>query len=201
MAMRSIPWDVQREWVARVLRLIGPGATVLDAPCGTGRYFPMLAAAGVRVAGVDQSAAMLARARERGIAVSLEHISLQELSYAGRFDAVLTIDAMQHIPPEDWPGVLANLHRAARPGGSVYLTVHELDASGHEKIPVCGQLAPAVRSSEFPVRGHEISRRAACPDASDPSGMGGFEVTVSRPSSRRDRDQVWQGDHGDSRGI
>jgi hypothetical protein len=31
------PWDVQREWVARVLRLIGPGATVLDAPCGTGR--------------------------------------------------------------------------------------------------------------------------------------------------------------------
>jgi hypothetical protein len=38
----------------------------------------------------------------------------------------LTIDAMQHIPPEDWPGVLANLRRAARPGGVVYLTVHEL---------------------------------------------------------------------------
>jgi|SRR5690242_12748038 len=121
------PWDVQREWVARMLRLIGPGATVLDAPCGTGRYFPMLAAAGVRVAGVDQSAGMLARARERGIAFSLERASLQELSYAGRFDAVLTIDAMQHIPPEDWPGVLANLHRAARPGGWLYLTVHELE--------------------------------------------------------------------------
>jgi hypothetical protein len=41
------PWDVQREWAARVLRLIGPGATVLDSPCATGRYFPMLAAAGV----------------------------------------------------------------------------------------------------------------------------------------------------------
>ena len=37
MAMRSIPWDVQGEWVARVLRLIGPGATVLDAPCGDGQ--------------------------------------------------------------------------------------------------------------------------------------------------------------------
>ena len=74
-------------------------------------------------------------------------------------------------------------------------------ASGHEKIPVCGQLAPGVRSSEFPVHGHEISRRAACPDVCDPSGMGGFEVSVSRPSSRRDRDQVWQGDHGDSRGV
>jgi hypothetical protein len=27
-------------------------------------------------------------------------------------------------------------------------------ASGREKIPVCGQLAPAARSSEFPVDGH-----------------------------------------------
>src|SRR5262249_21336609 len=50
-------------------------------------------------------------------------------------------------------------------------------ASGHEKIPVCGQLAPGARSSEFPVRGHEISRRAACPDACDPSGVDGCEVS------------------------
>lgn len=53
------PWDVQREWVARVLGLIPPGGTVLDAPCGTGKYFPMLAGAGQRVAGADQSAGML----------------------------------------------------------------------------------------------------------------------------------------------
>src|SRR5690242_14816498 len=100
------PWDVQREWVARVLRLIPAGGMVLEAPCGTGKYVPMLAAAGVRVVGADQSAGMLARARARGMAFSLERTSLQELSYAGQFDAVLTIDAMGHIPPEDWPGVL-----------------------------------------------------------------------------------------------
>ena len=39
------PWDVQRAWVARVLGLIPPGGTVLDAPCGTGKYFPMVAVA------------------------------------------------------------------------------------------------------------------------------------------------------------
>jgi 2-polyprenyl-6-hydroxyphenyl methylase/3-demethylubiquinone-9 3-methyltransferase len=111
------PWDVQREWVARVLSLIPPGGTVLDAPCGTGTYFPMPAAAGHRVAGADQSAGMLAQAQARGIAFSLEHTSLQDLSHAGRFDAVLTIEAMQHVPPEDWPGVLANPARAVRPGG------------------------------------------------------------------------------------
>jgi ubiquinone/menaquinone biosynthesis C-methylase UbiE len=123
------PSDVQREWVARVLRLIPPGGTVLDAPCGTGKYFPLVAAAGHRVAGVDQSAGMLAQARARGIAVSLEHRALQDLSYVRDFDAVLTIDAMENVPPEDWPLVLANLHRAVRPEGALYLTVEEVDQS------------------------------------------------------------------------
>ena len=140
------PWDMQRAWVARVLRLIPPGGMVLDVPCGTGKYFPMLAAAGVRVAGADQSAGMLARARARGIAFSLEHASLQELSCVGKFDAVLTIDGMGHIPPEDWPGVLANVHRAARPDGLLYLTVQELPRynldHAFESLAACG--LPAV---------------------------------------------------------
>ena len=141
------PRDMQREWVARVLGLIPPGGTVLDAPCGTGEYFPMLAAAGHRVAGADQSAGMLARARARGIAFSLQRTSLQELSYAGRFDAVLTIEAMQHIPPEDWPGVLANLRRAARPAGLVYLTVQELEQHHIQRAfeSLCARGLPAVR--------------------------------------------------------
>jgi cyclopropane fatty-acyl-phospholipid synthase-like methyltransferase len=121
------PSDMQLEWVARALRLIPPGGTVLDAPCGTGKYFPMVAAAGHRVAGVDQSAGMLAQAGSRAIAFSLEHTALQDLSYVHEFDAVMTVDAMEHVPSEDWPLVLANLHRAVRPGGVIYLTVEELE--------------------------------------------------------------------------
>ncbi len=141
------PWDMQREWVARVLSLIPSGGVVLDAPCGTGKYFPMLAAAGHRVAGADQSAGMLTRAQARGIAFSLERISLQDLSYAGQFDAVLTIDAMQHIPPEDWPGVLANVRRAVQPGGLVYLTVQELEQHHIQRAfeSLCARGLPAVR--------------------------------------------------------
>jgi ubiquinone/menaquinone biosynthesis C-methylase UbiE len=119
------PSDMQREWVSRALRLIPPGGTVLDAPCGTGKYFPLVAAAGHRVAGVDQSAGMLTQARARGIAFSLDHQGLQDLSYAHEFDAVMTVDAMENVAPEDWPLVLANLHRAALPGGVLYLTVEE----------------------------------------------------------------------------
>lgn len=118
--------DVQYEWVARLLRTVPVGGTVLDAPCGTGRYFPLVAATGRRVAGVDQSAGMLAQARARGIAYSLKQETLQELSYAGEFDAVMTVDAMENVPPEDWPTVLANLRRAVRPLSHIYMTVEEV---------------------------------------------------------------------------
>jgi len=120
------PAQTQKDWVARLLRACPATAKILDAPCGTGRYFSSVAAAGHRVVGADQSAGMLARARARGIAIALDQVRLQELPYANEFDAVLTIDAMENIPPEDWPLVLANLHRAARPGGLLYLTVEEV---------------------------------------------------------------------------
>jgi cyclopropane fatty-acyl-phospholipid synthase-like methyltransferase len=119
------PSDVQREWVARALGLIPPGGIVLDAPCGTGKYFPVVAAAGHQVVGADQSAGMLTQARARGIASRLEQVALQDLSYVREFDAAITVDAMENVPPEQWPLVLANLHRAVRPGGVMYLTVEE----------------------------------------------------------------------------
>jgi hypothetical protein len=50
---------------------------------------------------------------------------LQELPYVGEYDAVVTIYAMGNVPPEDWPLVLANLHRATCPGGLFDLTVEE----------------------------------------------------------------------------
>jgi SAM-dependent methyltransferase len=122
------PATAQKDWVARLLRACPPAATILDAPCGTGQYFPLVAVAGHRVLGADQSAGMLAQARARGIAIALDQVRLQDLPYDSEFDAIMTVDAMEHIPPEDWPLVLANLHRAARPGGLVYLTVEEVAA-------------------------------------------------------------------------
>ena len=120
------PAQTQQDWVARLVRACPPAAKILDTPCGTGTYFSLVAAAGHRVVGADQSAGMLAQARARNVAIALDQVGLQELPYAGEFDAVMTIDAMEHVPPEDWPLVLANLHRAARPGGLLYLTVEEV---------------------------------------------------------------------------
>lgn len=141
------PVDAQIRFVARLLDTCPKDGLVLDAPCGTGKYFPLVAAAGRRVAGIDQSAGMLAEARAKGIAVSLEHVGLQELSYDRAFDAVMTIDAMENVSPEDWPLVLARLNRAVRPGSHLYLTVEEVDDvvvdAAHASLSARG--FPAVR--------------------------------------------------------
>ena len=59
----------------------------------------------------------------------------------------MTIDAMENVAPEDWPLVLANLRRAVRPGGHLYMTVEEEnDAnvdSAYAALSAAG--APAVR--------------------------------------------------------
>ena len=114
-----------RRFVADLLEGCPPGGTVLDAACGTGKYFAMVLDSGRRVVGTDQSTGMLARARARFPAVPLERVGLQELAFEAEFDAVMCIDAMENIPPEDWPRVAANLRRAVPPGGQVYLTVEE----------------------------------------------------------------------------
>jgi SAM-dependent methyltransferase len=111
-------------------RLVGTsprGGTVLDAPCGTGRYFATVVDAGRRVVGVDQSAGMLDKARARGLATRVEQVGLQELAFDSSFDAAMTVDAMEHVPPEEWPLVLANLRRSIKAGGHLYLTVEEID--------------------------------------------------------------------------
>ena len=139
-----------RRFVADLLERCPPGGAVLDAACGTGKYFAMVTEAGRRVVGTDQSTGMLARARTRFPAVPLERVGLQELTFDGEFDAVMCIDAMENIPPEDWPEVLANLRRALRPGGHLYLTVEEVDDQELDAVfaEATAQGLPVVRGEE-----------------------------------------------------
>lgn len=125
---------VHLRFVERLIASVAPSGSILDSPCGTGPYFAPIAAAGRRVVGVDQSAGMLAAAHSKHPDVRLEQVGLQELAFKGEFDAVMCVDALEHVPPEDWPIVLANLHRAVRPGGLIYLNVEEVDEGEHDAL-------------------------------------------------------------------
>ena len=63
------PDEMQRASSTGCSRPAPPGGIVLDAPCGSGQYFArVVASAGRRIVGIDQSAGMLEQARARGIA-------------------------------------------------------------------------------------------------------------------------------------
>ena len=124
---------VHRRFVERLIETTPEGGTILDAPCGTGPYFGLILAAGRQVVGADQSAGMLERARKKHPDVPLEHVGLQELSFDDRFDAAMCVDAMEHVPPEEWPLVLGNLRRAIRRDGHLYLTIEQVDRSRLER--------------------------------------------------------------------
>ena len=85
------PTTSHRSFIQRLLETCPPGGTVLDAPCGTGKYFDQVVAAGRQIVGVDQSAGMLARAQARGIATRLEHLGLQEIAFDAEFDGSMTV--------------------------------------------------------------------------------------------------------------
>lgn len=134
--LHAVTYDEQ-EWatitpthgrfVARLIDFCPPKGRILDAACGTGKYFPLVLESGCRVVGTDQSAGMLAGARAKYPEVPLEKVGLQELAFDSDFDTVMCIDALEFVSPEDWPLVLGNLRRALRPGGHLYFTVELCD--------------------------------------------------------------------------
>jgi SAM-dependent methyltransferase len=137
---------VHRRFVAALIDTCPEGGVILDAACGTGPYVSMILGAGRRVVGVDQSSGMLSRARAKHPGVRFELVGLQELAFDGEFDAAMCVDAMEHVPPEDWAVVLERLRRAVVPGGHLYLTVEEIDREELDDALAAAEVAgsPAV---------------------------------------------------------
>lgn len=116
-----------RRMLERFLGLCPPRGIVLDAACGTGKYWPLILDRGRSVVGVDQSGEMLRRAGSKFPDVPTEKVGLQELRYGRAFDGVICVDAMENVFPEDWPPVLRNFRGALKGLGPLYLTVELLD--------------------------------------------------------------------------
>ena len=73
--------------------------------------------------GTDQSRGMLQRAHAKFPEVPIEQVALQDLRFSDAFDAVICVDAMEIVFPEDWPLVLAHFARALHSDGYLYITV------------------------------------------------------------------------------
>jgi malonyl-CoA O-methyltransferase len=110
-----------------VRRWIDPprGLRIADVGCGTGRHARWLAEHGARVVAFDFSEGMLARAKEKLLALGVEihtHALPAPLPVpSDHFDAVLFALVADHLA--DLEATFRDLCRITRPGGTVIFTV------------------------------------------------------------------------------
>lgn len=135
--------EMHREYLHKFLGRLAPHSSLLSAACGAGSYDGLLLEAGHSVLGADQSAGMLARAREHFPAVRYEQMGLQEMDFREAFDGATCIDALEHVCPEDWPGILRGFQAALRPRGVLYFTVDRRDADEPDQVRTAYERAKA----------------------------------------------------------
>ena len=120
-------------WIAeRIARHAGragtdlSGLSVLDVGCGAGLASEAFARFGATVTGMDAAAGALAAARAHAEAGSLPIRYLpggpEDLPAGERFDAVVSLEVIEHVALEDRPAFARALARAVKPGGMVFLS-------------------------------------------------------------------------------
>jgi SAM-dependent methyltransferase len=135
-----------------IQRGVMPGATLLDAGCGTGRYAGELARRGYVVEGVDRSPELIETARQSvrgsGHAVSFRVGDLLALP-AARYDGILCRGVLNDFVDEDARlSVFAAFADALRRKGVLILDVREWEATKERK-----QREPVFRKSVETERG------------------------------------------------
>jgi SAM-dependent methyltransferase len=102
-----------------VLGLVGAGARVLDAGCGTGRVAARLAERGCEVTGVDVDASMVEEARRRWPHLEWVVADLGALTTpSSAYDVVVMAgNVVPFIEPDALPATIRALAGQLRPGG------------------------------------------------------------------------------------
>jgi ubiquinone/menaquinone biosynthesis C-methylase UbiE len=108
--------------LSRLLHHLAPvkGSLYLDVGCGTGNYTAAINAAGVRIAGVDLSRTMLARAQEKNPALALHNARAEALPFkTGSFAGATCTFVHHHM--DDPIAAFRELHRVLHPGSRLVL--------------------------------------------------------------------------------
>lgn len=118
---------------------------ILEIGSGYGRVLTELAARGYRCTGVEQAPHLhdlaVARAARRGVAIDLRCHDALDVTAQGEFDTVLIAGATFSLfPHADQAALLATCAAALRPGGRLFVDLHDADTvraahiEGHAEI-------------------------------------------------------------------
>jgi hypothetical protein len=109
-------WLVEQRMVEKLLQEEAPGTTVLDIPCGTGRFFGCYKTLGLNVLGVDKSPDMLKEAAKNGGAgIELREGDILDLDLEDKsFDVAVMVRMTRWLSPEQNKQAIAALKRIVK---------------------------------------------------------------------------------------
>lgn len=125
--------------VKEFIELIPDRGYVLDAACGTGKYWYLLNKHDLIVKGVDQSSEMLSKAKSKCEKYEIDKIGLQEIDYVDMYDGIMCVDAMENVFPEDWVKVIKNFYKALKKKGILYFTVETISIEEKDEAFAIGK--------------------------------------------------------------
>jgi len=95
---------------------------VVDLGCGRGEFLEALREAGVAARGVEANAQAASTCRERGlVVVEADLVDFLRAQEAASLGGVFAAQVAEHLPPRALLALLAEAHRALRPGGLLVL--------------------------------------------------------------------------------
>ncbi len=97
-----------------------PGGRALDLGCGPGMAAAAMARAGLQVDASDASGEMVARAA-RHPGVNAFQALFSDIAGTGIYDGIWASFCLLHAPRADFPGHLAALHQALKPGSIFFI--------------------------------------------------------------------------------
>jgi SAM-dependent methyltransferase len=112
--------DVRQNITALLEHIEGtPPFAILDFGCGPGRDLMALSALGHAPVGLEGSASFAAMARENGCEAWEQNFLALDLP-ANRFDGIFANASLFHIPGQELPRVLGELHATLKPRGVLF---------------------------------------------------------------------------------
>lgn len=140
-ATRALPPESMASVVDALQQRLRPAGRTLEIGAGTGRYAVPLRAAGVDIAGVDISAAMLGRLRQKDSRLPVARADATALPFRGGvFGAILAVHVLHLVPA--WRRAVMEAARVLRPRGLLLV-----DAGHGEGNPVERRFSEAAGTS------------------------------------------------------
>jgi SAM-dependent methyltransferase len=97
-------------------------APVVDLGCGRGEFLELLREAGIEASGVEANAHAVRECREKGLEVQAgDLVGFLRERPLGSLGGVFAAQVAEHLPPPVLRELLAEAHRALRPGGLLVL--------------------------------------------------------------------------------